>query len=227
MLNNLTFPKLFLAIIVVFAIILSVTVSIVQADDDEYDELVQRVKEEMGVSDERAEKFMYEVQNTVHELQEHLTNIASHKTPKDEKRKLVTATIREFFVNGFDSTVQTATIENPLFKRFAAKTYLDRLSKLSDYYDTVEMLFDKSYLSMGSIEKFMDDNRKTAYNFKVTMWQMFKGCNREETSCYTDYTEKGVDFIFKEEMGSWKLRVKVITAKKPIPFREGVWKSAD
>jgi len=198
MLNNLTFPKLFRAIIVVFAIILSVTVNVAQADD--FDKIVSRFKDEMGISDEKAERFIYEVQNTVFELQKHLTNIASHETSKDEKRKLIATTIGEFFINGFDSSVQTATIENPRVKSFMAKTYLDRLSKLSDYYDTVEVLFDKDYLSMGSIEEFRDDNKKIAYNFEVKMWQMFKGCNREGTSCYTDYTQKGVNFIFKQEM---------------------------
>jgi hypothetical protein len=196
--------------------------SAASSGESEFDKLVSEIMKKMGINTERAEKFIFMVQDTAQKLQENLTRIASHETSKAEKQKLVRATIDEFFVDGFKSTVQTVMLKNqPTITNVAAATYLNELLKLSDHY-VVELLFDKEYLhlSTGTIKR-LEDNNKISYIFNVKMWQMVKICKDHGAFCDTNYTQQGVNFIFKQESSSWKLRVKYITTTKPIPFREG------
>lgn len=65
---------------------------------------------------------------------------------------------------------------------------------------------------MSPVEKYYENGRKY-FEFKVDMWQMFRGCKHDNRICYQDYTKKGFHLILVKNP-RWEMKINAITAEK-------------
>ncbi len=228
----------------IFAVFLSIIVAFMPLVSQAipYNELVQDVSKKLEVSEKVAKGFIGYVSDFVADIQNNFTKIASHKTPRHLKNSLIEQTIEDYFEHPIESTVQISSLRSSLrsgkIRSYAIQTsiqtYLKKLSELDIYFETVELYFDRSYLSMGRIYSYSFATDSKQYEFTIEMWQMFKRCKREHggdifdqgyTKCYQDYSKITFHILFGGNRGSWIMRVNAITADKTTSSYDGngVW----
>lgn len=195
-------------------LILNFTPSISLANEAVYQQLLERIGNQLGTSKEVAEKFLEEVDTMAITIQNNFEKVASHQTPQFEKDNLAQETIAQFFVNR-NAIVQTTSLTRQVSKTEPVGEYLTRLAGMSkSYYTTVKLMFDKQYFSLGDIEEYYENGKKK-FDFSVAMWQIFIGCKDEASECYSDATKKVFHMVFKYDnnMAAWDFKVKAITAE--------------
>jgi len=199
--------------------------------------LVQDIMEKLDVSREVADAFLIYIRDFVYRMQNNFTDIASHETSGNRKRDLIEETLSEYFEDPMGSEVQVSSLKRKRVKTHPAQVYLTRLSNLDNFYGTVKLYFDKTYLSMGKIKAYNYDDyhsrgykdsrgygssNNMGYEFSIQMWQMFEGCRRDNRNiCYKDFTKKGFHFSFVLRRKGWLMRVFSITADKTVSAPPG------
>ncbi len=174
-----------------------------------FDKVKQDVMTKLGVNETVAIKFLSDVDDFVSDVQDNFTKIASHKTPKRQKKSLIKKTLDKFFDDLMNSEVQVANLKGKV-SSYPIKVYLKRLYKLAFKYKTVKLLFDKSYFDMGPIESYAGGR----YSFKLDMWQRFEGCYGKR--CYRDFTKRGFQIVFVPSSSGWSMKISAMTANKPV-----------
>jgi hypothetical protein len=209
--------KLKITILFSCMILISIIPSVSNATP--YNQIVSDVKNRLGVSDKVAKAFIKYVHHFIGDIQKNFTNIASHNTSVYNKDYLVNKTIQKYFKHPIESEVQVSSIKSTRIRTYSIKTYLRRLSEYSLKYKTVKVYYDKSYLSMGPVNPYYQNGKKH-FEFKVSLWQMFEGCQYDQNGCYKDYTKKGFHLIFIQN-SNWEMKVDTITADKTVSSYSG------
>jgi len=206
-------------IIIVITTILSFQLSICFVNA--HGGVVNNVMEKLNCSREDAIYFIGVVETLINKIQNNISRIASHNTSKRAKNLLVRQTINNYFLSP-SSWIQVTSLNRKSIKTYSIDRYLRRLSRLSNQpYTEVELLFVKDYLALGNIYGYEDDEYGNAYEFNVSMWQIFRGRNGDSI-VYADGTLKMFCFIFFKPQGSdaWCLRVKNVTARETVELSE-------
>jgi hypothetical protein len=202
--------------------------------EDQNSELTQKLARQLGIDKKAAESFLTFISELgvdkkvaksflifISEIRHNLSDIASDKTSIIRKDRLIRRALKDFFSPTSEVHFSSLRSKKVTIMSQPAKYYLEDLSNLSERsFSTVEVLFDKNYLSLEKIKLF-DSNKK--FGLKVNMWQKFKGCYNDKSGCYVDYTEKGFYFILSNVNGSWDMKIHLITTEQTVPFREGSW----
>jgi hypothetical protein len=187
---------------------------------EKYDEVVANVSKTLNLSEAQAENFISVIEKFMDGVQDNFTKIASHETSKERKRQLRKETVEGYF-DSWDAEVQVSSLRIEAVESLSVGKYLARLAELSETtYNTVELYFDRNYLSIGEFDKVGSGR----YEFIVNAWQMFKGCSKPDTRlpsgkrCYKDYTRKGFHLAFVKEDHSWRMAIKLVTAEQAVPL---------
>ena len=210
-----------LALVLVSIIFLIPFSSYAAEDSQLFQELLNRIAQQLGTNVEVARSFITEVDGMATAIQNNFEKIASDKTNYSEKLRLKRITVREFF-SGSNAIVQISSLHRKMLVEKGIDVYLTHLAGLYKKYHTVELKFDKNYFKLGEIKHFYEGRQqgKKYFEFTVDMWQMFIGCYDDfGNNCYKDWTKKGFHMIFKDE-NPWSYRVKAITVEDTISHDE-------
>jgi len=184
-------------------------------------EVVESVMERLQCSRNEAIHFIGVVEGFISEIQNNISKIASHSTSDSIKEDLIDQTIANFFLKP-SSWVQVTSLNRSAVRTYQIDNYLERLAKLSkNNYTEVELIFAPDYLALGKIFYYEDDIYGNAYEFNVSMWQIFRA-KFGDSIVYQDATLKTYGFIFfkSNKSNNWKLRVKCIAAKETVTLQE-------
>jgi hypothetical protein len=213
--------RLFMVCLLVIAVL---TPYPCEANDEDaiYQGLLERIARQLDVSTVVADRFLERVDKMAIIIQNNFEEIASHTTSDSRKQELAKFTISEFFASP-DAMIQVSSLrKGAKIIRKRIEDYFKHLQNLSRRrYRTVEVYFDKNYFSLGDIEPFYENDKKS-FDFSVTMWQIFIGCRDVGSDCYKDATKKSFHMVFRYEsnVSQWKFRVKAITVEDTVSFEE-------
>jgi hypothetical protein len=189
--------------------------------DSAFQELLERVANQLGTDVETARNFIVEVDGMARAIQRNFEQIASDETDYSEKLRLKRITITQFFSSP-SATIQISSLNRKRITEKGIDRYLTDLAGLYKRYHTVKLKFDENYFKLGNIQHFYEGRRqrKKYFEFTVDMWQQFIGCYDDaRRRCYKDWTKKGFQMIFKDE-GRWTYRVKAVTVEDTVSFEE-------
>lgn len=190
--------KLLIFLIIIFSI------STIMGKD-----IVLYISESLNCSIPEAESFLSYLDNSVLDIQEQLTNIALKRVKNSD----IEVFIEKYFYSE-NSIIQVSSLNHDKIKQFIIIDYLRSLTNLSSItYSKIELYFEQDYLSLGSIETYIDSELGEAHEFQVSMWQVFRGY-LDGCLLYEDYTRKAFTFLFYKEDNNWFLKIKCITVEQ-------------
>ncbi|KPA09939.1 hypothetical protein MHK_009858, partial [Candidatus Magnetomorum sp. HK-1] len=161
--------------------------------------------------------FIGLIENRVENIQKNISEIASQNTKDSVKNILIQNTVNDLFF-GPSSWIQVYSLSKNSLNTYYIKEYLERLSKQSkNSYTKVKLYFERDYLTLGRIYPCVHDEYGNAFEFNVSMWQIFRGEPGDSIS-YEDATLKLLGFIFYKLKRSnhWNLSIKNIAAKETV-----------
>jgi len=199
-----------------------------QAQANRYQEIIQNVSKILVCNQEEAKIFMHHVNNTVKEVQNIFSDLASHSVSENQKQKKMQKTLKEHFEKP-TSSIQVSSLYANKIKTYPVNQYLIHLAELSKArYAQVKLYYKPDYLSMGKIYPFHHPVYGSSFEFRIGVWQIFEGRNIDNRPLYIDATQKDFIFLFHKMSDSkyWTLKIKSIYAKETVTLTEfeKIWK---
>jgi len=184
-------------------------------------DVINHVMNILKCSQEDAVTFIGFIEDRVDKIQNNISKIASHNTNDSVKNMLIQNTVNDLFL-GPSSWIQVSSLNRNSLRTYYINEYLKSLSKLSkNSYTKVELYFVRDYLTLGRIYPCEHEEYGNAFEFNVSMWQIFSAGPGDSIS-YEDATLKVLGFIFYKPNRSshWNLRVKNIAVKETVSISD-------
>lgn len=167
---------------------------------------VEEFKKHLQLSDQEAAEIADAVYAFIHSVEGHFINCSLGKLTQDDKIEL-----SQMFMP--DAKIQVSTKGKSTINTYLLDKYLERLGKQARGWN-IKLFFDKRTLKFSNIT----DNSDGTYSFSSTIYQIYKGCKKNERNdCYDDVTKKKFNWLIsKDNDGNTILQIIGITVSETL-----------